>query len=86
MVNLIAMGQNQAKSVGRTWGLWVMDGLFFGVLFVYLWLAVDLRLIYAIATITNFPVFYKGWAFFFQTIAHPGGLVDYASAFFSQFF
>lgn len=85
-VNRIAMDRNQAKLVGRTWRCCVMDGLFFGALFVYLWLAVDVRLIYAVATITNFPVFYKGWTFFLQTVAHPGGLVDYGSAFFSHLF
>jgi hypothetical protein len=36
--------------------------------------------------ITNFPVFYKGWAFFLPFLSYPGGPLEYLSAFLSQFF
>lgn len=64
----------------------IQELIFFSLFFVYLWVKVDLRLIYSAGTLTNFPVFYKGWAFFLQCLSQPGGLVDYASAFFSQLF
>ncbi len=35
--------------------------------------------------ITNFPPFYKDWAFFRESLTYPGGLVEYISAFLSQF-
>lgn len=63
-------------------------GLIFFVLFyLYLWLGVDLRLIYSCTeVITNFPIFYKGWVFFSDFLSRPGGLVEYTGAFLSQFF
>ena len=61
--------------------------LFFALYYLYLWLVVDLRLIYHDgAVIANFPVFYRGWEFFRVFLSYPGGLVDYASAFLAQFF
>ncbi|OHB80177.1 MAG: hypothetical protein A2Z25_02345 [Planctomycetes bacterium RBG_16_55_9] len=55
--------------------------------YLYLWLYVDLRFIYhGAGMITNFPVFYKGWAFFLSFLSYPGGLVEYLSAFLSQLF
>ncbi|MHC4241885.1 MAG: DUF6057 family protein [Planctomycetota bacterium] len=36
--------------------------------------------------ITNFPVFYRGWAFFCESLSHPGGSVEYTGAFLSQLF
>ena len=63
------------------------DVLFFIFFYCYLWLCVDLRLIYGpTEAITNFPVFYKGWAFFRTFLSHPGGLIEYAAAFLSQLF
>jgi hypothetical protein len=64
----------------------VRAAVFFGLLFAYLWLAVQPELIYACGTTTNFPIFHKGWAFFAQTVRLPGGLVQYVSAFSSQLF
>jgi hypothetical protein len=50
-------------------------------------MAVDLRLIYhGAGIISNFPVFYLGWDFFQGFLSYPGGLIDYVSAFLSQFF
>jgi hypothetical protein len=61
--------------------------LFFVLFYLYLWLWVDLRLIYHSGqTITNFPVFFRTWAFFHHLVPYPGGLVEYLSAFLSQFF
>jgi len=60
--------------------------LFFIFFYLYLWLVVDLHLIYhGGGLITNFPPFYKNWAFFTEFLTCPGGLVEYISAFFSQF-
>ncbi len=61
--------------------------LFFILFCLYLWLYVDLRLIYhGAGVITNFPVFYKGWTFFLPFLSYPGGPVEYISAFLSQLF
>ena len=61
--------------------------IFFVLFYLYLWLCVDLRLIYGCTeVITNFPVFYKGWVFFSDFLSRPGGLVEYTGAFLSQFF
>ena len=61
--------------------------LFFILYYVYLWKVVDLRLIYhGGGIISSFPVFFRGWSFFQGYLCYPGGLVDYVSAFLSQFF
>ncbi len=64
-----------------------MSLLFFVLYYLYLWLVVDLRLIYQIGgVVLGFPVFYRGWEFFREYAFWQGGLVDYTSAFLSQFF
>ncbi|MFZ2146243.1 MAG: DUF6057 family protein [Sedimentisphaerales bacterium] len=61
--------------------------LFFILFYLYLWLYVDLRLMYhGAGIITNFPVFYKGWTFFLPFLSYPGGPLEYLSAFLSQLF
>lgn len=61
--------------------------VFFILFYLYLWLEVELRLIYhGGGMVPNFPVFFRGWAFFRQFTSYPGGLVEYLSAFLSQFF
>src|SRR4030066_898986 len=61
--------------------------LFFILFYLYLWLYVDLRLMYhGAGIITNFPVFYKGWTFFLPFLSYPSGPLEYLSAFLSQFF
>jgi len=68
-------------------GTVVLTMLFFALYYLFLWQAVDLRLIYhGGGSVLNFPVFYKGLEFFHQTVFWPGGLVVYISAFFAQFF
>ena len=61
--------------------------IFFALFYLYLWLCVDLRLIYyGAGVITNFPAFYKGWAFFLTFLSYPGGPLEYTGAFLSQLF
>jgi hypothetical protein len=64
----------------------VCSVVFFGLFYLYLWLIVKPGLIYDCATITNFPVFYKGWAFFRESMSVPGGFLNYLSALLSQLF
>jgi len=72
---------------GRDLGGAIRASVFFIVFYLYLWLYVDLRLIYhGGGVIANFPVFFRGWAFFEQFTAYPGGLVEYAGDFLSQLF
>lgn len=71
------------QDIGRT----SRSLIFFVLFYLYLWFVVDLRLIYnCTEVITNFPVFYRGWAFFCGFLSHPGGLVEYTGAFLSQLF
>jgi len=65
---------------------WRIGGIvFFVIFYVYLWMGVKPQLIYhGGGELTNFPVFYKGWAFAEEIILHPGGPVEYLSAFLSQ--
>ena len=61
--------------------------VFFVLFYLYLLFYVDLRLIYSCGgIITNFPVFAKDWVFFRDHISHPGGAIEYVSAFLSQLF
>jgi len=61
--------------------------IFFVLFYLYVWLGVDLRLMYyGAGVITNFPAFYKGWAFFLTFLSYPGGPLEYLSAFLSQLF
>ena len=100
LYRLFAMGQGPrfAGTTGimlsllRKFSNWDLAGpirsfIFFVLFYLYLWLYVDLRLIYSGGgVITNFPVFFKGWAFFQTFTSYPGGPVEYLSAFLSQFF
>ena len=61
--------------------------VFFVLFYMYFWLKIDPRLIYHCGgAITNFPYFYRGWAFLQEFLLRPGGLVEYISAFLVQFF
>lgn len=61
--------------------------VFFGLLYLYLWRVVDLRLIYyAAGMVSDFPTFFRGMAFFRSFISYPGGLVEYVSALLAQWF
>jgi hypothetical protein len=61
--------------------------IFFALFYLYLLFYVDLRLIYSCGgVVTNFPVFAKDWVFFRDHISHPGGVIEYISAFLSQLF
>lgn len=75
------------KLSSETKGRAVRSLVFFVLFWLYLWLAVDVRFIYhGSGVITTFPVFYRGWAFFQESMARPGGAIEYLSAFLSQFF
>ena len=61
--------------------------VFFILFYLYLWLEVDLRLMYhGGGVIANFPPFFRGWEFFHRFTSYPGGLTEYLSAFLVQFF
>ncbi len=68
--------------------VWPIQGaVFFTFFYLYLWLEVDLRFIYhGGGIIRDFPIFFRGWAFFMEFTSYPGGLVEYLSAFLAQFF
>ena len=61
--------------------------VFFCLLFAYLWRIVDVRLIYyAAGMVSDFPVFFRGEAFFRPFLFYPGGLAEYVGAFLAQWF
>jgi len=61
--------------------------IFFISMFLYLWLFVELKLIYhSGGWLTNFPAFFKGTAFFSDFAAKPGGIAEYSAAFLAQMF
>lgn len=73
----------QLKELGTT----LTSFLFFILFYLYLWLYVDIHLIYhGGGKIRYFPVFYKDWFFFKEYLSYPGGLVEYVSILLSQFF
>ncbi len=56
--------------------------IFFVLFYLYLWLGVDLRFMYyGAGVITNFPAFYKGWAFFLTFLSYPGGPLEWVEGF-----
>ncbi len=63
--------------------------LFFVLLYLYVWLVVDPRLVHHSLGILSeyYPFeFHSGWAFFLDHLAVPGGLVQYAARFLTQFY
>jgi hypothetical protein len=61
--------------------------IFFVLYFLFLWQAVDLRIIYHNGTPDAlFPAFYISWDFFLQFVSYPGGPIEYIASFLSQFF
>ena len=65
----------------------IRSSIFFILFYLYLWLDVDLRLIYhGAGEIINFPSFFTGWAFFKEFVSRPGGLLEYTAALLSQLF
>ncbi len=76
----------EKNSTNLRFGRPIQTLIFFTIFYLYLWLYVDLRLLYhGAGIITNFPVFYKGWTFFQNFLSYPGGPLEYLSAFLSQF-
>ncbi len=57
--------------------------------YLYVWLAIDPRLIYhSLGILTPYFdfSFYGGWPYFFDRLVRPGGLVEYATRFLSQLY
>lgn len=73
--------------MSRDSGKSIRDVVFFIGLYFYLWLGVDVRLIYyGVGTVANFPTFFQDWGFLRDHLSYPGGLIEYVSAFLAQFF
>ncbi len=65
----------------------VGSAVFFCLFFAYLWRIADVRLIYyAAGMVSDFPVFFRGEAFFRPFLSYPGGLAEYVGAFLAQWF
>jgi len=72
-------------SLSSSRGWVIIRTVFFSLFYLFLCMVVKPHLIYyGCGEITNFPVFYKGWAFFNEVIPHPGGPIKYLSDFLSQ--
>jgi len=67
--------------------VWVRSTAFFAFFYLYLWLVVDVGLVYyGHEVTTEFPTFLCGTAFLKDFLMYPGGLLEYASAGISQYF
>ena len=78
---------NRRSNGGRDWGGAIRTSIFFVLFYLYLWLYLDLRLIYYSAgMVTHFPVFFRGWGFFLEFTSYPGGPCEYVAAFLAQLF
>lgn len=78
---------SESKKGGPNLAGTIRSLLFFILFYLYLQLYVDLRLIYySGGIVTNFPAFFRGWAFFREFTSYPGGPAEYAAAFLAQFF
>ena len=67
----------------------VDTGLFFLLIYLYVWLAIDPRLVHqSIGILTPYYWFsyHTGWPFFFEHLNRSGGLVEYCTRLFSQFY
>ncbi len=81
---LACRGKRGGVSRIATWHA-IQELLFFTFFYLYLWFAVEPHLLFhGSDRITNFPSFYRTWTFFASHLSHPGGLVEYLSAFLSQ--
>ncbi len=61
--------------------------LFFSGIFLFVWLAVDPRLIYhSFGMIMDYPEFSTGWLFFKEVLSEPAGPIRYLAGFLSQWF
>jgi len=71
----------------QKWGDFVGPAIFFIFSYLYVWLYIDPKLIYyCFGMILGFQPFFLGWVFFKETLAHPGGAIEYAAGFLSQFY
>ncbi len=74
-------------NLGRDSRTVIGTGIFFLAFYLYVWLYLDLQVIYYSAgMLTRFPVFFRGWSFFREFTPYPGGLGGYAAAFLAQLF
>ena len=60
--------------------------IFFLLFYLYVLSHIDPRLIYHGHGIIPFPIFFRGVEFFKGFLVYPGGLIEYISAFLSQFY
>jgi len=87
LYNSTAIPASDSKLSARNRFRLTWDAAFFILLYLYLWLKVDPKLIYHGGMVTtNFHAFFRGRDFFTQSISCPGGLVEYLGAFLFQFF
>ncbi len=60
--------------------------IFFVLYYLYVWLRIDPSLIYHGYGMLPFPFFYQGWEFFKEFLGYPGGIIEYISTLFYQFY
>lgn len=64
----------------------IRDLIFFIVFYLLIWRIVEPCLIFhGGGVIRDFPIFYRGLTFFHPFLLYPGGIIEYVSAFLSQF-
>jgi len=83
-----AVAQETADAnLDRDRGAVIGTSIFFLAFYLYVWLYLDLQVIYDSAgMLTRFPVFFRGWSFFREFTSYPGGQGGYVAAFLAQLF
>jgi len=83
----VVVQETADADLGRDRGAVIGTSVFFLAFYLYVWLYLDLRVIYYSAgMLTRFPVFFRGWSFFHEFTSYPGGPGGYIAAFLAQLF
>lgn len=81
------MKKFSVKSLVRKCGGRIADIVFFTLLYLHLWLVIEIKYIYqGGGAVMKFPAFFRGFDFFAKYLSYPGGVVEYFSAFLFQLF
>ncbi|GAG15993.1 unnamed protein product, partial [marine sediment metagenome] len=75
-----AVPSSQQTAHRRAVGLAILPAVVFALIYLYVWLRIDPRLVYH----QQCPIFMIGSVFFERFLDHPGGLVEYLSGLLAQ--
>ena len=86
-IEIAEMDVKDKNSSGRHWADFAGSAIVSVVFFLYMWRYIDPNLIYhSFGRHITFPVYQTGWGFLSESLAYPGGAVDYLSRLVSQLY